>query len=170
MQSELISKASGLPDATIKKNAEVSKRIYAVLKEEKDVAAMRKRIEEIALESDPKVDAAALKAQVDQLTSPWFRYFIAHDPAPVLKQVKCPVLAVNGEKDLQVPCKEDLEAIDAALKAGGNARGKTVAFPNLNHLFQTCKTGAPAEYAQIEETFAPIALETIAKWIVEVTR
>lgn len=169
VQSRLIGKASGLGDEAVAKNAEVSRRIYAVLREEKDNAAAEKKILEIVGELDAAT-RTQYETQVRTLTSPWLRFFISYDPAATLAKVKCPVLAVNGEKDLQVPCKEDLDAIEAALKAGGHARYKCVAFPNLNHLFQTCKTGSPTEYAQIEETFAPVALETISKWIVEVTR
>jgi fermentation-respiration switch protein FrsA (DUF1100 family) len=75
------------------------------------------------------------------------------------------VLAINGEKDLQVPAKEDLEAIDQALKDAGNKDYKIVLFPGLNHLFQTTKTGAISEYATIEETIAPVVLQTIGDWI-----
>ena len=80
-------------------------------------------------------------------------------------QAKIPTLALNGEKDVQVPFKQNLPAIEAALKAGGNTDGTFRSFPNLNHLFQTSKTGLPNEYAQIEETMAPVVLEAIADWI-----
>jgi fermentation-respiration switch protein FrsA (DUF1100 family) len=99
-------------------------------------------------------------------TSQWFRYSLSYDPRPTLMKVRVPVLALNGEKDLQVPPREDLEAIDQALKDAGNKDYKIVTLPNLNHLFQTTKTGAPSEYAEIEETIAPIALQTMGDWIV----
>jgi len=87
------------------------------------------------------------------------------NPATTLEKVKCPVLAVNGEKDLQVPPKENLTAIKNALTKGGNKNVTTIEFPNLNHLFQECKTGSPDEYATIEQTFSPTALYEITKWI-----
>jgi fermentation-respiration switch protein FrsA (DUF1100 family) len=105
-------------------------------------------------------------AQSAVWATPWFRYFLNYDPRPTLVKVRVPVLAINGEKDLQVPAKEDLEAIDQALKNGGNKDYKIVLLPNLNHLFQTTRTGAPSEYAETEETIAPIALQTIGDWIV----
>ncbi len=77
----------------------------------------------------------------------------------------CPVLAVNGEKDTQVDAKLNLKAIETALKRGGNKDVTIRALPNLNHLFQTCKTGAVTEYSAIEETLAPVVLETIANWL-----
>jgi hypothetical protein len=93
------------------------------------------------------------------------QYFIKYDPAPTLEKVKCRVLALNGEKDLQVPPGQNLPAIKAALIKGGNNKVTTIELPNLNHLFQECKTGSPGEYAQIEQTFSPIALEEITRWI-----
>jgi uncharacterized protein len=104
------------------------------------------------------------------LLSPWFRYFLSYDPAPTLAKVKCPVLALNGEKDVQVSPKENLEGIEKALKAGGNGDVTVKELTGMNHLFQTCKTGAVAEYATIDETFAPAALELISEWILKRTR
>ncbi|HRU57116.1 MAG TPA: alpha/beta hydrolase, partial [Bacteroidales bacterium] len=79
--------------------------------------------------------------------------------------VKCPVLALNGDKDTQIAADVNLPAIENALRTGGNNSVKSVKFPGLNHLFQHCKTGLPAEYGQIEETMSPEVLKTIASWI-----
>jgi uncharacterized protein len=128
--------------------------IYAVIKSETDVAVMRERLKAI----DPQLAAPGL-------TSPWFRFFLTYDPAPALRAVTIPTLALNGEKDVQVPFEQNLPPIKAALESGGNKDVTVRSFPALNHLFQTSTTGMPAEYAQIEETMAPIALETIADWI-----
>jgi dienelactone hydrolase len=106
-----------------------------------------------------------IKASVERMTNPWMQYFIKYDPAPTLEKVKCPVLALNGEKDLQVPAKINLEAIEAALTKGGNKQFTTKAFPGLNHLFQTCTTGLPVEYGQIEESFSPAVLKEMLEWI-----
>jgi len=110
-----------------------------------------------------------IEGQVQQITSPWMRFFLTYDPAPTLTNVKCPVLAINGEKDLQVPPKENLPAIENALKAGGNKDYTVKELPGLNHLFQTAGTGSPSEYAKIEETISPDALEIIGNWISEHT-
>ncbi len=98
-----------------------------------------------------------------QLGNPWFRYFLQYDPAPNLRAIKVPVLALNGSLDRQVPPAENLAAIRAALK--DNRDVTIVELPGLNHLFQTAKTGAIGEYAEIEETVAPAALERMASWI-----
>jgi fermentation-respiration switch protein FrsA (DUF1100 family) len=74
-------------------------------------------------------------------------------------------MAVNGDKDLQVPSKVNLPAIESALKKGGNIQFTTKEFPGLNHLFQECKTGALSEYSEIEQTFSPVVMDEVAKWI-----
>jgi pimeloyl-ACP methyl ester carboxylesterase len=84
-----------------------------------------------------------------------------------LRQIRCPVLALNGEKDLQVAHDDNLPGIRQALADGGNRDVETVALPGLNHLFQTAATGAPSEYGQIAETFAPAALEKVSQWILQ---
>jgi hypothetical protein len=99
------------------------------------------------------------------LLSPWHRYFIAYDPKPALMKVHCPVLAINGSLDRQVPVKEDLDGIRSALKASGNKNVTIVELPGLNHLFQTAKTGGVDEYAKIQETMSTLALETVGDWI-----
>jgi fermentation-respiration switch protein FrsA (DUF1100 family) len=114
--------------------------------------------------------AANLDAQTQGLLSPWMRFFLTYDPKPTLMKVKCPVLAIIGEKDLQVPPEENLRAIDDALKAGGNKDYKVKEMPGLNHLFQTAQTGSPTEYSTIEETISPAALELIGNWILEHTQ
>jgi fermentation-respiration switch protein FrsA (DUF1100 family) len=83
--------------------------------------------------------------------------------------VKVPVLALNGEHDLQVPAKENLDLIAAGLKAGGNVDVTVKAFPRLNHLFQTSQTGLLSEYGQIEETMSPEVLKTVSDWILHRT-
>ena len=79
-------------------------------------------------------------------------------------------MAINGEKDLQVDPKQNLPPIEAALKEGANSDYTLKELPGLNHLFQHCQTGSPSEYATIDETFAPEALELIGGWISQRTK
>jgi fermentation-respiration switch protein FrsA (DUF1100 family) len=74
-------------------------------------------------------------------------------------------LVLNGDRDLQVSAKQNVPAIEAALRAAGNTQFTIRTFPELNHLFQTSKTGLVTEYSEIEETMAPAALDAIADWI-----
>jgi fermentation-respiration switch protein FrsA (DUF1100 family) len=91
--------------------------------------------------------------------------FLKLDPVTALENVKCPVLAINGDKDLQVPSKENLSAIRKALEAAGNKAVTIKEYPGLNHLLQEAKTGLPAEYMTIEQTISPVVLEDITTWI-----
>ncbi len=151
------------------------KRVFQVIKNETDPNVAKEKIrqiikESLAILSEKEKEAlqssdAAIEAQVQSVASPWFRFFITHDPKTVLRQVKCPVLALNGELDRQVLPQDNLPAIAQALREGGNTHFMVKELPGLNHLFQTAKTGNVDEYARIEETMAPLALETIANWI-----
>lgn len=106
-------------------------------------------------------------AVVTEMTSPWFIYFIRYNPTPALEKTKCPVLALNGTLDSQVPCEENLSAITAALKKGGNKKFEARAMPGLNHLFQHAKTGSANEYGTIEETISPEVLQMMKDWILQ---
>lgn len=119
-----------------------------------------------AATADPALEEAVQNG-VRQAGSPWFRYFIAFDPATAIEKVNCPVLALVGEKDVQVDPKLNLPAIRDALAAGGNTRSTVEELSGLNHLFQRCTRGAVSEYDSIEETIAPEALARIRDWLLE---
>jgi pimeloyl-ACP methyl ester carboxylesterase len=170
-QSGLILKAMGMSDKEFEKQQARQKKLIAAAREGADDAKLKEMVKEIekdlteaekkALEKNKDLGAA----QLAQITTPWFKFFLNYDPRPVLMKVKCPVLAVNGEKDLQVPCKENLAGIEKALKDGGNTDVTVKEFPGLNHLFQPTKTGLPSEYGKIETTFSPEVMELVAEWI-----
>jgi fermentation-respiration switch protein FrsA (DUF1100 family) len=113
---------------------------------------------------------ADFQRQKPFLLSPWFRSFIDQDPGPYLSKVRCPVLALFGEKDLQVPSAENHLALETALKKGGNRDLTIRTLAGLNHLFQACHTCSLSEYAYLPETMAPSALELITDWVVARTR
>jgi hypothetical protein len=106
-----------------------------------------------------------ISAQLDNFSTPWFQYVMQYDPGSTLKKVKCPVLAINGEKDLQVPPRENLEAISKLLSTSGNKKVTVKELPGLNHLFQECETGSPLDYQTIKQTFSPVALTVMSDWI-----
>ena len=110
-------------------------------------------------ERKAQAEASPVEATVARLASPWMRHFLAFDPRPTLAKVRCPVLALNGELDMQVAAKANLESIARSIRSGGNEQVVTREFPKLNHLFQTCQTGALSEYGRIEETMAPVVLK-----------
>ncbi len=97
------------------------------------------------------------------MVNPWFLDFLHYDPAPTLRKVRCPVLVLNGELDMQVLSDQNVPAVEAALSH--NKHVDILRLPGLNHLFQHAKTGSPSEYAQIEETMDPEVLEHISTWV-----
>jgi fermentation-respiration switch protein FrsA (DUF1100 family) len=111
----------------------------------------------------------AIMMQIEQLLSPWYQFFMTYDPLPTLREITCPVLAINGSKDMQVPTEPNLTLIEKALKEGGNADYTVLELAGLNHLFQTAETGSPEEYYLIEETMSPAALEVMGDWLLQVT-
>ncbi len=174
-QQYLINRALGVPEEMAQKNSEIERYILETVIQEIDDSAAQRKIREgldkmtANLPEDQRKAQKAMTESVEKqmkvLTSPWFRAFLTYDPRPALEKVKSPVLAMNGELDLQVPTKQNLPAIAAALEAGGNTDYEIVKLPHLNHLFQTARTGSPMEYDKIEETFAPAALEVMSEWI-----
>jgi hypothetical protein len=163
-QGEAIQVASGKDPAQAAKESAKEKEMLTLVESEKDSAALEKELTE-KMKGD--VPEAQIGMQIRQITSPWFRYFLTYDPAGALRKVTCPVLAINGSLDKQVLPDQNLPAIRKALEAGGNKHFEVDELPGLNHLFQTAKTGSPMEYAQIEETMSPVALEKVSGWILK---
>jgi pimeloyl-ACP methyl ester carboxylesterase len=173
-QGRLIAKAMGASDAAVEEQARLRKALFEAVGAEKDpaLAAVKVRAalaDYAKAQGLPETALTALASgQLSTLNSGWFRFFLTYDPAATLRKVRCPVLALNGSKDLQVPPDQNLPAVRAAL--AHNPHAEVEELPNLNHLFQTAKTGGPQEYGQIEETIAPVALATITDWILKETR
>ncbi|MBX7172872.1 MAG: alpha/beta hydrolase [Pyrinomonadaceae bacterium] len=168
LQGELINRASGMSEADALAAKKMSQGAFDIVKNstdsktlEADLTAYFKKI------GMPENEA---KNNARQTAAPWTQFFIKYDPTTALKKVKVPVLAVNGEKDLQVPADIDLKVIKETLEKSGNKKVTTIKFPNLNHLFQDCQTGLVSEYGKIEQTFSPSALKEITDWIIKQTR
>lgn len=177
-QTQLMALAAGGDPATVEKQVGLVRQIVDLTTHGVDGPELRQRLLGLAMQQLELGGAAAreavgdepekaLKQQIDQLLTPWFRYFLAYDPRPTLERVSVPVLALNGELDLQVDAEQNIPAVEAALEAGDNQDATTHRLPELNHLFQHATTGAVTEYGQIEETMAPEVLDLIGDWIVE---
>jgi len=179
-QTELIQKVMGTDPEVITQANVLQKRINAIVKSQEDGTRIGELVNEditrfVAGLNESQRRAfvpieSTMKALMPMYQTAWFRYFIMFDPTPVLKKVTVPVLALNGENDLQVPWKENLDLIAAALKAANNKDVTIKSFPKLNHLFQTSQTGALSEYGKIEETMSPEVLSTISEWILKRTK
>ena len=168
-QSYLIGKASGLNEEMLEKTRKANLQIYQIIKSEKDDALLEQKVRTILEAEFETLDKTqretAVKNQLASITSPWFKYFINFNPEPILKKVNCPVLVLNGENDLQVPAKINMDGIQNALTKGGNKKTTFKSYPKLNHLFQESQTGSVSEYGTIEETFNPVVLADILSWL-----
>lgn len=170
-QGKRAAELEGYPAQDIAASQEASAKLYAITANYKGEAS-KKEMKAILHDLKTKITSEKGKAeltddvinqQVEAFTSPWMRTFMSYNPQVSLQKVNCPVLAVNGEKDFQVLPKMNLEGIKKGLQHNKDVTIKE--FKNLNHLFQTSETGAFSEYANIEETFAPVALNFVSDWI-----
>ncbi len=171
-QMEAMLQAAKLPEDQIKKHLRAQRDVLDVVAKGGDEAAVREALRKLIMlqtAAAGDVSKEEIKAMVDlhlsSVNSPWMRWFIRHDPRGVLRLVRCPVLALGGSLDFQVPPKKSLPEIEAALKAGENPDGTVKELPGLNHLFQTAQTGMLAEYGTIEQTLAPQVLAEITTWL-----
>lgn len=179
-QAYLIGKSDGLNETELEQAKKLNRSIYSLVKSDKTTEDVKKEIElllEKSLFDNPDASYLSetqkkqmISQQSEQITSPWFRFFMKFNPDDYLSKVKCPVLVLNGEKDLQVPAKMNTEAIQKSLARAGNKKVNTIIYPNRNHLFQDCTTGSIDEYSTIEQTISPQVLTDISTWIEKQTK
>jgi uncharacterized protein len=176
-QTELVSRADGTSEPVIQAVLAQMRVALDLIAAGADSTSIRATLDKTvagllatASEADkPGIEMAAksFQVQLGSMVSPWFRNFVTYDPRPTLRNVKVPVLALNGERDLQVPPEQNLPEIEKALREAKNRDATVKKMPGLNHLLQPAKTGAISEYATIETTMDPSALETVRDWIVQ---
>ena len=175
LQDGTEAKAGGSTDEQVALIRGFSRRFYGLILRAKDAAEIERETKSLyATLSDAEKQALGWPNLHGSLSLAWAlepraRETLASDLGPTLRQVRCPVLALNGSKDSQVPPQENLAALQSAFQAGGNRDGTFRELPGLNHLFQTCTTGATSEYLKIEETMSPVALQAISDWIIAKT-
>jgi len=175
-QQQAILKASLADEEMLERIENVNKGAFELVKKAKSLDSLKVKLSAYFLQMMDRYPALKnelagreqqfIQSEIKKFT-PWLLYFLKYDPAPALSKVKCPVLALGGSKDLQVPAKENLTAIEKALRKGGNKKVTIKELPYLNHLFQESKTGLPKEYRAIEQTFSPNALTEISQWILK---
>ena len=176
-QQRLIGNSMGISEEKLLEAHNTNREIFELVKQSKNLEQLKADLTSFIKDQLDKTPSEEIPdgmnteqyiaLQVDQFATPWMRYFIMYDPARELEKVKCPVLALNGEKDLQVAAKENLEGIKNALEKSGNKNVSIKELASLNHLFQESETGLPSEYGAIEETFSLVALKEISNWILE---
>ena len=173
LQQDAVYRVSGIPENKVTELVKINSKVLEMIVNASGTVSLKEIADFMTTMKDRIATAIPEGMTADDyiqqfsagISSKWMQYYLRYDPAPALEQVKCPVLAVNGSLDLQVPAKENLETISAALKKGGNKKATVKEYPRLNHLFQECTTGSPSEYAKIEQTFSPDVLKDLAEWI-----
>lgn len=175
----LVAKTMGLSHSEILQAKEMSSAAYKVVQSTGNAEERNAKLTvlaENAFQNFPKklmpaniTKAQFVSEQVAAVTTPWWIFFLKYDPVSSLAKVKCPVLALNGDRDVQVTSKENLAAISNSLR---NLNNKVTVkeMPGLNHFFQECNECTMQEYAKLEQTFSPKALDQISTWILEVNR
>jgi len=176
-QQKYVMESLSYPPKYIENLSNINKGAYEIVLKNENDAVFKEEITNYyknVLEKNPGLAISALKSKeeyidfsVSQLTSAWMNNLLKYDPTDALKEVKCPVLAVNGEKDIQVPSQMNLSVIETSLKQAGNNNVTIIEFPGLNHLFQSCTYCTVDEYARLDETFSPFALSEITNWILK---
>jgi pimeloyl-ACP methyl ester carboxylesterase len=177
-QGRAIAAADGATPAELDANEALQRALFACFSPAGLASADAGPGGDAGLPSDAELDAclreplvaaglsgAELDANLQQFESPWMRFFATYDPAPALRRTQVPVLALNGSLDLQVLASVNLPVLRAALAEADNPRTVVSELPGLNHLFQHATTGAPSEYASIDETMAPEVLTQVSDWI-----
>jgi pimeloyl-ACP methyl ester carboxylesterase len=164
LQTYRVSLSSGMSEEQASHAAEQNYDMYHFVKGYQG-SALESDFRKYVKQNNPLLKEREINVAVQQFTDTWFQYFLRFDPSVYLSKTKVPVLAINGSLDVQVTSKENLEGIKKALKKAKNKKSQIVEIEGLNHLFQTAKTGGVAEYAEIEETFAPQVLDKMTEWI-----
>lgn len=172
LQVQKTNEAAGVPPIIVEENIALSTKLYEFVNDNSELS--NSELEQAMIEFGKKEYATApavvktIEEQAPQLSTNWYRYFIASDPTKYLNQLKCPVLAINGTLDVQVTADENLAGIEAALKAGGNDNYRIEKMEGQNHLFQMATTGAISEYGKIEETFNENTMQLIVEWLEDI--
>ena len=156
-QNELMLEKSGIPSETANAYRKALEKLYG------NIQISAEELDGISY-GLPEALRANLQSVREALSdNAWLRYFITLDPSEQIKNIKCPVMAVNGEKDVQVIAGTNMSAIGQFLPPSDKNMLKT--YPGLNHMFQPCSTGMPDEYGRIESTVSEEVLNDIIGWI-----
>src|SRR5574344_377546 len=172
-QSEAISRAKQLPEAQIQSNNYLNNRIYTIVQNSKNKDVAAKKLNDFILEytrdmtAEQRAEAHLTPTEIlmmnKQVLSPWFYQLFKINPATYMRKVSCPVLALNGDKDLQVEALPNLANMKKYLKKNDLHHFEVIL--GVNHLFQECEVGIPDEYGKIEQTFSPQVLKLMGEWL-----
>jgi pimeloyl-ACP methyl ester carboxylesterase len=164
-QTAQMASARGASPSAVDSTRAQQRRLMQTIRTAPDSATIAEQVRPMLRKQG--VPDAQIQSQIEQVTSPWFRFFVRYDPAPTLRQLDVPVLALYGGTDLQVPPDQNARPMRTALQDAPSDDTTVRVLKGLNHLFQPAETGLPSEYAQIDTTMAPTALQAVSSWIRE---
>jgi fermentation-respiration switch protein FrsA (DUF1100 family) len=174
-QMDDISRAEDIPEAHLQILFKMQSELLDVATKKMEMTELRKEIKAVydkyganfteEERNEYRMNESGLNMAVLQFSQPWIRYFLTIDPAVYLKKIKCPVLALNGTKDIQVSSKENLAAIEKHLSEGKCKNIKIIELEGLNHIFQKSETGQVQDYYKIQQTISPDVLPLLVEFI-----
>jgi pimeloyl-ACP methyl ester carboxylesterase len=174
LQQYLINKANGIPEKSNKAMQRFNRKVYKIVVNQSNITdskpiiekEIRKALKNTKYEELPGYSSKEqlIQESLSNVCNPWMFYFIKYNPKSDLEKVNCHVLALNGSKDLQVPPKENLGAMQKYIPKSDKSHVFRE-LPNLNHLLQECESGNPQEYRTIEQTIQPEVLKILGDWL-----
>lgn len=171
-QVAAIGEIGGLDATGIEKLRNHTQRLFKAVSKETDQGKIAQELRKL-LENSEKPDMderlflvpKSIDEQIRIFSSPWYRYQVNFDPAPILQKITCPFLALHGSQDPFVAPDKNLAAIASHLRKAGNRQYATILLPGVNHVFQDASSGSPLLYDQNETSFSPRALALISSWL-----
>jgi hypothetical protein len=180
-QLEEIMRVSGKNDAEINKALTLQKDIFLALNKNSNLDSLKGKVIQLSIEeyynsqSSDKRDTLIenqirqnVNIQLNYMMTPWYRFFMNYNPSEAMEKVKCPVLALLGELDAQVPAELNKSALKAALLRANNKHLDIKVLPGANHLFQEAQSGSPEEYSILKPEFVNGFLKLISDWIIAI--
>ncbi len=164
LQSYALGKVGGLSETALDANKANNRKLYNILLEDESPKVLAASLEEELIhQNNGNPLTPDMKIKLSPMMSPWFRTFLRIDPAYYLKQVKVPIFASFGGKDVQVPANENIYCLQ---RLHLNTTDVTIKdYPNLNHLFQNAQTGKIEEYFENSESFNEQLMDDLTKWL-----
>jgi pimeloyl-ACP methyl ester carboxylesterase len=169
-QTTAIAKSNGASDDEIAPVVDFNNSFYQYVQNQTSVDSSLNNLEDFLAKNSPKNSDGEtepideMKKYLTPMLTPWFQYFISYNPQENLSKMKCPVLAIYGSLDLQVPSTLNINVLEPIFQKS-KIKHTIIELKNHNHIMQVASTGSVNEYVQIEQTFSPEALETISNWI-----
>jgi hypothetical protein len=183
LQVHYAAEHEGADPKVVETMVNLNQRAIQIVRSDKDKKWTRQRLDDLFVQGYSGLTDAEIKKFEEVLAiwgtektvkdifmTSWYRQLVDSDPQVYLRKVQCPILAMNGDRDMNEVFPDGMNGIGKALKEAGNRDFTLKVFAGLNHMFQKCETGTPLDYPAIRETVAPEVLDYMTDWILKQTR